>query len=143
MTGINTAAAALREVWSTLALHGRELAERAADRLRSDHGHHRPHLAVPRSPIARRLLIGGGAVAAAAIVSCGVVWWQLSYGPVAIDLVTPWLTSAIEERLGGQHRIEVGGTMPERDEIGGSAPRPRGFRVRHGPGPGGASAAKG
>src|SRR3954454_18501239 len=130
MTGTNSAAAALREVWSTLALHGRELAERAADRLRSEHDHHRAHLAVPRSPIARRLLIGGGAVAAAAIVSCGVVWWQLSYGPVAIDLVTPWLTSAIEERLGGQHRIEVGGTMLERDEIGRSALRLRDIVVR-------------
>src|SRR6476469_2684724 len=126
MTGINTAAAALREVWSTLALHGRELAERAADRLRVEQDHHdRPHLLVPASPVVRRLLIGGGAVAAAAIVSCGVVWWQLSYGPVAIDLVTPWLTSAIEERLGGQHRIEVGGTMLERDEVGRSAMRLR------------------
>src|SRR5947209_13083686 len=130
MTGINTAAAALREVWSTLALHGRELAERAADRLRSEQDHYRPHLAAPRSPVARRLLIGSGAVAAAAIVSCGVVWWQLSYGPVAIDLVTPWLTSAIEERLGGQHRIEVGGTMLERDEVGRSALRLRDIVVR-------------
>ena len=130
MTGINTAAAALREVWSALALHGRELAERAADRLRSEHHPYRPHLATPRSRMARRLLIGGGAVAAAAIVSCGVVWWQLSYGPVAIDLVTPWLTSAIEERLGGQHRIEVGGTMLERDEVGRSALRLRDIVVR-------------
>src|SRR5436853_180450 len=131
MTGINTAAAALREVWSTLALHGRELAERAADRLRSEHDHHHsPHLAVPTSPFARRFLIGSGAVAAAAIVSCGVVWWQLSYGPVAIDLVTPWLTSAIEERLGGQHRIEVAGTMLERDEVGRSALRLRDIVVR-------------
>src|SRR5436190_6193250 len=131
MTGINTAAAALREVWSTLALHGRELAERAADRLRIEQDHHdRPHLAVPTSPFARRFLIGGGAVAAAAMISCGVVWWQLSYGPVAIDIVTPWLTSAIEERLGGQHRIEVGGTMLERDEVGRSALRLRDIVVR-------------
>src|SRR3954466_13232201 len=131
MTGINTAAAALREVWSTLALHGRELAERAADRLRAEHDHHyRSHLLVPTSPLARRFLIGGGAIAAAAIISCGVVWWQLSYGPVAIDIVTPWLTSAIEERLGGQHRIEVGGTMLERDEVGRSALRLRDIVVR-------------
>jgi hypothetical protein len=59
-----------------------------------------------------------------------VVWWQLSYGPVAIDIVTPWLTSAIEERLGGQHRIEVGGTMLERDEVGRSALRLRDIVVR-------------
>src|SRR5204863_382956 len=43
---------------------------------------------------------------------------------------TPWLTSAIEERLGGQHRIEVGGTMLERDEVGRSALRLRDIVVR-------------
>src|SRR5256885_10678911 len=128
MTGINSAAATLREVWSTLQLRVRELAERAADRLRPEHRYYRPHLAAPRSPIARRLLIGGGAVAAAAIVSCGILWWQLAHGPVAIDLVTPWLTSAIEERLGGQQRIEVGGTTPERDARGTPALRLRGLQ---------------
>src|SRR5256885_16137357 len=131
MTGINSAAAALREVWSTLALHGRELAERGADRLRSEHDYHRPYFAAPRSPIVRRLLIGSGAVAAAAMVSCGILWWQLAYGPVAIDLVTPWLTSAIEERLGGHHRIEVGGAVLERDGGGRAPPRPRHIVVRH------------
>src|SRR5947209_6583763 len=130
MTGINSAAAALREVWSTLQLYARELAERAAARLRPEHHYYRPHLAAPRSPIARRLLIGGGAVAAAAIVSCGILWWPLARGPVAIDLVTPWRTSAIEERLGGQHRIEVGGTMLGRDEVGRSALRLRDIVVR-------------
>ncbi len=130
MTGINSAAAALREVWSALALHGRELAERAADRLRSERDHRHFHLAAPRSPLIRRALIGGSAVAAAALVSCAVLWWQLAYGPVTIDLATPWLTSAIEERLGGQHRIEVGGTMLERDEVGRSALRFRNIVVR-------------
>src|SRR5256885_6742402 len=118
MTGINSAAATLREVWSTLQLRVRELAERAADRLRPEHRYYRPHLAAPRSPIARRLLIGGGAVAAAAIVSCGILWWQLARGPVAIDLVTPWLTSAIEERLGGQHRLGVCRAMSQPDSAG-------------------------
>src|SRR5256885_16205940 len=125
MTGINSAAATLREVWSTLQLRVRELAERAADRLRPEHRYYRPHLAAPRSPITRRLLIGSGAVAAAAIVSCGILWWQLAHGPVAIDLVTPWLTSAIEERLGGQHRTEVRGRRV-REEAGGSAAHRRG-----------------
>ncbi len=78
----------------------------------------------------RRALIGTGAVALAAIVSGGVVWWQLASGPIAINFVTPWLTSAIEERLGGQHRIEVGGTMLERDEVGRSALRLRDIVVR-------------
>jgi hypothetical protein len=131
MTGsINSAAEALREVWSTLHMQGRALAERAADRLRPEHHHHRSHLIVPRSPVARNLLIGSAAVAFAALVSCGVVWWQLSFGPIAIDLVTPWLTSAIEERLGGKHRVEVGGTVLERDEVGRSALRLRDIVVR-------------
>lgn len=129
-SGIKAATAALREVWSTFHLHSRALAERAADRLRPEHNYYRPHLVTHRSPLARRLLIGTGAVVLAAVVSCGVVWWQLGSGPIAIDLVTPWLTSAIEERLGGQHRIEVGGTMLERDEIGRSALRLRDIVVR-------------
>ena len=58
------------------------------------------------------------------------MWWQLASGPIAIDFVTPWLTSAIEERLGGQHRVEVGGTLLERDEVGRSALRLRDIVVR-------------
>ena len=79
---------------------------------------------------ARRLLIGTGVVAFAAVASCGIVWMQLGYGPVAIDVATPWLTSAIEERLGGRHRVEVGGTVLERDEVGRSALRLRDIVVR-------------
>src|SRR6185503_8968691 len=130
MTGINSAVAALREVWSTLQLQGRELVERAADRLRPEHDFYRPQIAKQHSPLARKLLIGGGSVALAAVISCGVVWWQLGSGPIAIDIATPWLTSAIEQRLGGQHRIEVGGTMLERDEVGRSALRLRDIVVR-------------
>ena len=130
MTGINSAVAALREVWSTLHLHGRELAERAADRVRPDTEYYRPHFAAHRSPWPRRCLIGSGAIVLAAVVSFGVIWWQLASGSIAIDFATPWLTSAIEERFGGQHRIEVGGTVLERDEIGRSALRLRDIVVR-------------
>ena len=51
-------------------------------------------------------------------------------GSISINMVTPWLTSAIEERLGGGHRVEVGGTMLERDEVGSSALRLRDIVVR-------------
>ena len=128
-SGFNSAAAALREVFATLHLHGRALAEHAADRLRSDDRHDRRFRA-HRSPWPKRCLIGGGAVASAAIISGGIVWWQLSYGAIAIDFVTPWLTSAIEERLGAGHKVEVGGTLLERDEAGRSALRLRGIVVR-------------
>src|SRR3954451_20963683 len=106
MTGtFHSAAAAVREAWSALPLQGRELAERAADRLRPEHHFYRPRVAMPRSPLARNLLLVAGAVVLAAIVNCGVMWWQLSSGSVSIDFVTPWITSAIEQRLGGQHRV--------------------------------------
>ena len=88
------------------------------------------HLLTPRSPWARRILVGTGVVAFAAVASCGIVWWQLGSGPIAIDMVTPWLTSAIEEKLGGHHRVEVGGTVLERDEVGRSALRLRDIVVR-------------
>ena len=130
MTGSGIHFVALREVWSTLRLHGRALAERAAGSVRPDYHHHRPNILVPRARWARRLLIGTGVVAFAAVASCGIVWMQLGYGPVAIDVATPWLTSAIEERLGGRHRVEVGGTVLERDEVGRSALRLRDIVVR-------------
>ena len=79
MTGtFHSSAAAVREAWSALALQGRELAERAADRLRPEHDFYRPRVAAHRSPVPRKLLIAGGAVAGAALVSCGLMWWQLS-----------------------------------------------------------------
>src|SRR3954470_5906807 len=131
MTGMfHSAAAAVREAWAGFALQGRELAERAADRLRPEHDFYRPRVAAHRSPLARKLLIGGGAVVLAAILSCGLMWWQLSTGPVSIDFVTPWLTSAIEQKLGGGHRVEVGGTVLEHDEAGRSALRLRNLVVR-------------
>jgi len=132
-SGINSIAANLRGAWSALHLHGRALVERASDRLRPDH-EGRPirslHLMSQRSPLLRRCAIGAGAAGFAALVSCGFVWWQLSSGPVSINFVTSWLTAAIEERLGGQHRIEVGGTVLERDEVGRSALRLRNIVVR-------------
>src|SRR4051812_36458782 len=131
MTGMfHSAAAAVREAWAAFALQGRELAERAADRLRPEHDFYRPRVAAHGSPVARKLLIGGGAVVVAALVSCGVMWWQLYTGPVSIDFVTPWLTSAIEQKLGGGHRVEVGGTVLEHDEAGRSALRLRNLVVR-------------
>src|SRR3954467_7793532 len=131
MTGSGTSfAAVLRQVASPLHLYGRALAERAAGNLRSEQHHYRPHFASRRSLFAKRCVIGTGVVAFATIVSCGIVWMQLSTGAISIGLVTPWLTSAIEERLGGGHRVEVGGTILERDETGRSALRLRDIVVR-------------
>ena len=127
---INSAAAALRSAWAAVELQGRALAERAADRLRSDQ--HRPlrHLATPHARWARPCAIGLGVVAFAGLGGCAVVWWLLATGPIPIGFATSWLTKAIEQRLGGGHRVEVGGTVLERDEVGRMALRLRDIVVR-------------
>ncbi|MEA2927681.1 MAG: hypothetical protein QOG38_109, partial [Hyphomicrobiales bacterium] len=128
-TAISSVAATVRAAWSAFELHGRALAERAADHLRSDHDRPLRHL-VTRSHLARRCAIGMGAAAFATLAVCFVVWWLLATGPIPMGFATSWLTSAIEQRLGGGHRVEVGGTVLERDETGRTALRLRDLVVR-------------
>lgn len=52
-----------------------------------------------------------GVVCAAAF---GALWLRLGAGPVNLDIMTPWLASAIEDNLGHDHKVEVGGTQIER-----------------------------
>jgi len=42
------------------------------------------------------------------------LWLRLGAGPINLDVVTPWLASAIEQNLGRDHTVEVGGTQIER-----------------------------
>lgn len=42
------------------------------------------------------------------------LWLRLGAGPINLDVVTPWLASAIEQNLGHDHTVEVGGTQIER-----------------------------
>lgn len=42
------------------------------------------------------------------------LWLRLGAGPINLDIVTPWLASAIEQNLGRDHTVEVGGTQIER-----------------------------
>lgn len=44
----------------------------------------------------------------------GALWLRLGAGPVNLDSITPWLASAIEQNLGHDHTVEVGGTQIER-----------------------------
>src|SRR5262245_641217 len=81
-------------------------------------------------PFARWLIYGGTGIVAVSLLAAGALWWRLASGPVSLDLATPWLASAIEERLGGGHHIEVGGTQIERDEDGRAALRLRDIVVR-------------
>ena len=128
-TATNSVAAAIRAAWAALELQGRALVERAADHLRSDH--HRPlRNVVTRSPIARRCALGMGAAGVATIAICFVVWWMLATGPIPLGFATSWVTSAIEQRLGAGHKVEVGSTILERDEGGRTALRLRDIVVR-------------
>ena len=44
----------------------------------------------------------------------GALWWRLGAGPVNLDMVTPWLAAAIEENIGHDNTVEIGGTQIER-----------------------------
>lgn len=48
------------------------------------------------------------------VAGFGALWLRLGAGPVNLDIVTPWLASAIERNLGQEHSVEVGGTQIER-----------------------------
>jgi Protein of unknown function len=77
-----------------------------------------------------RAAIGIGAFALVVVVGCVALWWRLATGPIQLDIVTPWLASAIEENFGSGHHVEVGGTQIERTENGGTAVRIRDIVVR-------------
>ncbi|HVY00656.1 MAG TPA: AsmA-like C-terminal region-containing protein [Pseudorhodoplanes sp.] len=89
----------------------------------------RDFLAARRRGIVK--LLYSVAVSLGAVTVCfAALWWRLGSGPVEIDMVTPWLASAIEENFGGRHRVEVGGTQIERDESGHTSLRIRDILVR-------------
>ncbi len=56
--------------------------------------------------IAVLLVIFGGCFSA--------LWWRLGAGPINLDMATPWLAAAIEENIGHDNTVEVGGTQIER-----------------------------
>src|SRR3954471_15797396 len=83
-----------------------------------------------RHPVVRKTTMAGGAVLGVLLLCAGALWWRLSSGPIMLDLVTPWLTSAIEQNLGSRYRVEVGGTQLERDAQGRTALRLRDIVLR-------------
>lgn len=62
----------------------------------------------------RRTLATFGVLALVFGVGFFGLWLRLGAGPINLDFVTPWLASAIEENLGRNHTVEVGGTQIER-----------------------------
>jgi hypothetical protein len=83
-----------------------------------------------RHPVMRKVAIGTVALAVVAVAGGGALWWRLSSGPIMLDLVTPWLTSAIEQNLGNRYHVAVGGTQLERDAKGHTAVRLRDIVLR-------------
>jgi hypothetical protein len=78
----------------------------------------------------RRGAIGIGILGAIVALGCLALLWRLSAGPIQLDIVTPWLVSAIEENFGSNRHVAVGGTQIERTENGGIAVRMRDIVVR-------------
>ncbi len=70
---------------------------------------------------ARNVVVVAVPVLGVVVLAMAALWWRLMSGPIAIDIATPWITAAIAENFGGEHRVEIGGTQLERDENG----RPR------------------
>jgi hypothetical protein len=62
----------------------------------------------------RRTLATLGVLAIVFGVGFFGLWLRLGAGPINLDVVTPWLASAIEQNLGRDHTVEVGGTQIER-----------------------------
>ncbi len=60
----------------------------------------------------------------------GLLWIRLGSGPISLDLATPWLVAAVEQNFGSRYRVEVGGTVLERDEHGRTAVRIRDVVLR-------------
>lgn len=128
---LRSAFSALSRAWAAAHLHWR--ARRAA---RMAHAHEgATATAVPkilrcRNPWFRRVVSVGLALSLGAVLGTGLLWWRLTTGPLTLDVVTPWLISSIEQRFGGSHRVEVGGTQLERDDDGRTALRFRDVVVR-------------
>jgi hypothetical protein len=78
----------------------------------------------------RRCVYGLGIMATVVGLAFGILWLRLASGPISLDLATPWLTAAIEENLGSRYKVEVGGTVLERDENGRTALRIRDVVLR-------------
>jgi len=99
-----------------------------------------------RAAMRRRLVRRIAATAAVCAVVAGAAFaglsWRLAQGPISLDLATPWLVDAIQEKLGGQQRVEVGGTQIERGDNGKTSVRLLDVVLRDGDGTVVASAPK-
>jgi len=103
--------------------HDHDEAGHRARRLlgRSSLGFHRfgDRIGVLRQWLARERWVKRLAIVVAVLLvifaSCfGSLWWRLGAGPINLEMATPWLAAAIEENIGHDNTVEVGGTQIER-----------------------------
>ncbi len=69
---------------------------------------------IHRRPWLARAALGVAVLGVLSTIAFGGLWLRLGAGPINLNIVTPWLASAIEENLGKDHTVEVGGTQIER-----------------------------
>ena len=63
---------------------------------------------------AKRLALGALVCGGLFAIAFGALWWRLGEGPISLDFATPWLAAAVEDNLGKDHSVQVGGTQIER-----------------------------
>lgn len=66
------------------------------------------------TPWLRRTIFTLAALIAVSVASFVGLWLRLGAGPINLDILTPLLASAIEQNVGRDHTVEVGGTQIER-----------------------------
>ena len=117
--------------WEALRGHARAAFDAVVTRARSAETHERlHHLLTGRRGRLIKIAFGLGVASCLFVIAVSILWLRLASGPLSLDMLTPWLTAAIEERLGGHNRVEVGGTQIERTEQGRMAVRLRDVLVR-------------
>jgi hypothetical protein len=55
---------------------------------------------------------------------------RLGAGPIEINFASPWISSAVQQALGQQHQVMIGGTQIERDQSGRTSVRIRDMQIR-------------
>jgi hypothetical protein len=117
--------------WEALHGHARAAMDAVLAKAHSAHTHDQlHHLLTGRRGRLIKVAFGLGVAACLAVIAVSALWLRLASGPLSLDMLTPWLTSAIQERLGEHHRVQVGGTQIERTEQGRMAVRLRDIVVR-------------
>ena len=62
----------------------------------------------------KRLAIATSVLIVILVGGFGALWLRLGAGPINLDMVTPWLVAAIQDNVGHDNTVEVGGTQIER-----------------------------